>query len=420
MIRLPFIVVLLAVIAFPLTAPTPEPAAAQAGGMVDCAELYQQALVDMMAHCFDAQPGTVCGASGSVTITMESGQVATGAGASARINGVASLALEASEDSGWPLASFTLPDAFDQRKSAAVLVMGPAELSFASDSSLTPGAAFTLATANAPLCRDLPVPGVLVQSPTESLTQLRINDTDVMVNGTALISTRSGGTLNVSALTRETILGQSGTVVFAGYGVSVMGEFAGEIAPYAEHQVANLPVQILPEMPLIALPGNATTNTELSLYTQPGEAYYSNTTIRAGLPVSVFGRDGSGNWLHVRTYQGASGWMPAYGLDVNVPVALPVYDEAPAAPIRPFGSVQGYIKTTYEHNNLREGPGEAFPIVETVPLLTDLALYGRSPDGNWLYVETLDGARAWVNTVVVSNSTPYSLEDLPIPPEVTQ
>jgi hypothetical protein len=51
-------------------------------------------------------------------------------------------------------------------------------------------------------------------------------------------------------------------------------------------------------------------------------------------------------------------------------------------------------------------------------LWTDLALYGRSPDDQWLLVETLDThQRAWINTVLVSPTTPFPLADLPYPPE---
>ena len=55
-------------------------------------------------------------------------------------------------------------------------------------------------------------------------------------------------------------------------------------------------------------------------------------------------------------------------------------------------------------------------MVATVPFWTDLALYGRSADGQWLYVETGDGVRAWISTLLISPSTPYSLAELPYAP----
>lgn len=415
-----WIAVIIAVITGAAAAPTAPPRVHAQDSTLTCAQIYQQALADMMAHCYNLAPGTVCGATGDVTITTVSGQTATGAGASARLNGVATLELGDTGDT-WPLASFALPDPFDARKTTTVIVLGPARVQFDDAAALPPGTAFALETASAPLCSDLPYPGVLVQSAESSLTNLRINDTEVMVNGMALISTRTGGTLQVNALTKETVLGQSGTVVFAGYGVSVTGEFAGEVAPYDAARVANLPVQILPRMQRVALPGNATVTKSMNLYFEPGPEYYGSTIIAEGLPVNVFGRDDSGQWLYIRSYEGYEGWLPAYVLAVDVSGDLPVLAETPPALSRPFGSVQTYIKTSYENNNLREGPGEQFAIVKSVPLWTDLALYGRSPDGDWLLVETLDDElRGWLNVALVSNATPYTLSELPLPPDMVE
>jgi hypothetical protein len=70
--------------------------------------------------------------------------------------------------------------------------------------SLTPGAAFSLMSA-APLCSDLPRPGVLVQSAENSLTLLNVNGVDLAINGMALIQAHDDFSLTVNALARETI-----------------------------------------------------------------------------------------------------------------------------------------------------------------------------------------------------------------------
>ncbi len=401
------------------TLDTPRDPAAAQDASLSCASLYQNALIDMMAHCFDAQSGTACVASGDVTITMASGQSVNGPGSTAWLNGAGSLRLANGDGSAWPMATFTLPDPLNRRLQATVIVLGPAEVTFTPATDLPVGAAFTLQTASAPTCAELPYPGVLIQSPAGSLTMLRINDTDIAVNGMALISTRSGGTLQVNALTRETILGQSGTVIFAGYTTSTLGTFAGDVTPYDANRVAHLPIEILPDMQRVTLPGHAMLTEAMYLHTAPGLEYYSLTIVQPGIPVTVFGRDTSGEWLHIRTYDGEAGWMPAYVLDTHIAGDIPVYDDAPPDPIRPFGAAQGYIKTASEFNNLRSGPGAGYDVVATVPFWTDLALYGRSLDDQWLLVETLDGERAWINAEIVSPSTPYAIEELPYPPELT-
>jgi SH3-like domain-containing protein len=396
-----------------LNAPA-SPAVAQDDGA--CHALYQAALVDMMAHCFSIQSGTACSVSGDVTIAMASGQEVNGPGGAARLSGVGALHALPGDGSAWSMASLTIPDPLDARKVATLLVLGPLDLTFEADPALPAGAVFTIKGGADPFpCSDLPRPGVLVQSPPNMLTLLRANGIDVAVNGLALIHPLNGG-IEVASLAKETILGQTGTVVFAGYGVQASGDSVSPVVPYDPASVAYLPVEILPEMTAIALPGNATVKATLTLFSRPAAESYTNTMVKAGLPVSVFGRSADDQWLYIRTYDGQLGWFPNASLDVSVPGELPVLTDAPPSPIRPFGSMQGLIKTSAEYNNLREGPGESYAIVATVPLWTDLTLYGRSTDDQWLYVETQDGQRAWISVLLVSPSTPYTLNELPYPP----
>jgi hypothetical protein len=409
--------VVLGMIIAALILPAGVPALAQDGGEQSCSAIFQAALTGMMAHCFGQSAGIACAASGDVLIEMASGQVVSGPGSAARISGVAAIRAQPAE--AWSIASVYAPDMLDPQKYAALLLFGPSSVEFQHDASLPDGAIFTLTNAAAPApCADLAMPGVLVQSPENSLTLLRVNGTDLAINGMAAIRANDDGSLTVSALSRETILGQSGTVIFAGYSAQAQGEVASAVTPYDPAQVGRVPTQILPKMDVIPLPGNAMVQQEMNLFSRPDPAAYTNTMVKAGLPVSVLGRNSAGDFLNIRTYDGALGWFPASALQVNVPGDMPVYDTNPPTPIRPFGSIQAYLVTKEELNNLRAGPGEQYDIVATVPLWTELALYGRSPDDQWLLVEMLDtGLRAWINVVLISASTPFTLSELPYPPE---
>lgn len=401
----------------PVFAQQPDPL-----GSASCAAIYDAAMVDMMANCFGKPTETVCVASGSGQIEMASGQVIdNGPGSAARLSGVSAVRTLPGESSAWSLANFSVPDMLDAQKAAMMLVIGPAELTFDTASGLPLGTAFNLSNADAPFpCEGLPHPGVLVQTAEDSLLLVRVNGTDLAINGMALIWSLDDNSLMVLSLTRETILGQTGTVVFAGYMVRALADAVSEVVPYDWAAVRNLPTEILPTMDVIGVPGNATVRERINIHTRPDPANYTNFMVAAGLPVTVLGTNSAGDWLHVRTYEGVVGWMPTYYLTINVPgdVQIPVYDEAPPPPIRPFGSIQGYVKTNAEYNNLRAGPAASYDIVVTVPLWTDLALYGRSLDDEWLLVETLDGERGWIATFLISNSTPYTLSELPYPPEM--
>lgn len=381
-----------------------------------CAAVYQAAMTGMMEHCFAASPESACVAAGDVTLTMQSGQQVAGAGSRARLGGLAALRARPGDGTAWGLASLTVPDLVNSQRAATLLVLGPAELVFDKEPALSPGAAFALQAAAEPFpCDGVARPGVLIQSPPNVLTLLRVNGHDLAVNGLALLN-RDGDALIVSALTRETILSASGTVVFAGYSVAVSAEGVSAAAPYDPALVAHLPTEVLPVIEVVALPGNADVIQASSLFSRPLFAAATNSQVRAGLPVNVLGRSSDGQWLHVRTYDGQLGWMPLAALDVHVPGEMPVYDEAPAFPVRPFGSMHSVVRTDAERNILRAGPGQGFEMVTTVPFWTDLAVYGRSADGQWLYVETGDGVRAWISTQLISPSTPYSLNELPYAP----
>lgn len=381
-----------------------------------CAAIYQAATVSLMEHCFAAPLETACIAAGDVTIEMQSGQTVTGAGSRARLGGVAALRALPGDSTAWSLASLTVPDLVSSQQAATLIVLGPAELVFDESPDMQPGAAFTLQAPAEPFpCDGVARPGVLIQSPPNALTLLRANGYVMAVNGLALLSV-DGDALIVSALTRETVLAQSGAVIFAGHSVTVSAGGVTPAAPYDPALVAHLPTEVLPVIEVVALPGSAEVIQPTPLFSRPMPAATTNAQVRAGLPVGVLGRSSDGQWLHVRTYDGQFGWVPLAALDVRVPGEMPVYDEAPPFPVRPFGSMQGTVKTDAERNILRAGPGQEYEMVATVPFWTDLALYGRSADGQWLYVETSDGVRAWISTLLISPSTPYSLAELPYAP----
>ncbi|GEM_PF-3085655 len=389
----------------------------RAQGDDQCAALYQAGTIALMTHCFGAPVGTVCAAADAVQIEMQSGQVLEQAGSKAHLAGVSAVRALPGDGSAWGLAQVSLPDPLDARRSAVLILLGPADVVFEPTPARSPEILLSLSAPAEPFpCDGLPRPGLLVQSPPNAITLLRVNGIGLAVNGLALLQ-MDGATLLVSALTRETILSESGTVIFAGYAARVGAEGVSPVTPYDPAWVAHLPTEVLPRIEVVALPGNALLTVEATLFSRPALEAYTNTVIRAGLPVNVLGRSADGEWLAVRSYDGALGWMPRDALDVRVPGEIPVVEGSPRPPARPFGAVYGYVETNAEYNNLRDGPGQQYAIVATVPFRTALSLYGRSRDDQWLYVELTDGTRAWINADLISPGTPYPRDELPYVPE---
>lgn len=380
----------------------------------DCDAMLQDAIAATIERCAALDGAVACAAAGDVSLVG-----ADGADHTAALPDL--TALHVGSDGGpWSVARLNLPDRHVAGQAAALIVFGPATLTFEDAPNLAPGAAFTLETANgAGPCEGLPFPGVVVQAPEKNLALLRVNGIDLAVNGTAVIHAPSGEGTTISALTRETILGDTGVVVFAGYRVAVEDGAIGTPEPYDPERLANLPAAILPRMELVTAPGSATVREPTVLHLRPEASAYTGTRVPVGLPVNAFGTDASGAWLYVRTYDGLTGWVPREVLDEDFG-SLPTLDAPPAPPTRPFGPAYARGATTSERNNLRAGPGTHTEIVDTLPTGTALTVYARNETGDWLLVEADGGTRAWISATLFRASTPFVLAELPVAPDETE
>jgi len=392
--------------------PAPAPVGAQADEN-SCRAVYLAAVTSLAQECAEMQNGTVCAGTNGVTLQTFGGQQVAQAGGAVQVRSISRIDALAGDE--WPLVVLHLPDAVNAQNYATLLVLGNATLTFAENAN---GLAFDLKTGESPLpCADLPQPGVLVQSPANSLTLLHVNGVDIAVNGTAIITAPENQGVTISSLSREAILSQSGTVIFAGYQSTVTGDTASEVGFYAGDTLKNIPIEVLPVMELIALPGNGTVLQDVNLCLRPAAESYTSATAQAGLPVNLFGQDSTSQWVYVRTYDGLMGWMPRNYLDLKTSGDIPVLAEAPTLPARPFGPIQGRGYLNAEQNNLRSGPGQDYEIVARLPVNTEVLVFGRNPDGTWLLVETLDGTRAWLNADLLSPSTQFDTALLPLSPE---
>ena len=321
---------------------------------------------------------------------------------------------------GWSVAWMNVVSSRQTPNQLAVLmIFGPASLTFEDAADLGPGAAFTLTSSEQlSACGNLPLPGVLVQSPDKALTLLRINGIDLAVNGTTLIHASEDEGTTISAITRETILGDTGVVAFAGYSVTVAPDGTiGEVAPYDPARVSNLPVVVLPRMDVVPAPGGGSIVEDTVLHLRPAANAYTGTRVRVGLPVNAFGQDSTGEWLYIRTYDGLTGWVPRSAIEGEFTPDMPVFDTAPAPPERPFGPLYARGVTTSPLNNLRAGPGEQYEIVGQLSSGEPLEVYGRDTQGYWLQVQTADGLRAWISAALFQASTPFDADELPISPD---
>jgi len=375
----------------------------------ECQSVYDTAVRDVLEYCLWAENNTACAASGAVTLEAEDGATMMEIGGTMAMEAIALVRAD-SDNSAWSIASLRLADSIDPLDFTTLLLLGPASLEFERVLDYPPGAAFNLFTDSEPLpCSKLPRPGLLVQAPAKNLALLRGNGVALAINGTAMLHTDEDGNLTVSAIIRETIQGDM--IIFSGYSAHKT-----KIVPFDPDSLAHLPVEVLPRIDQVPLPGSAVVQEQTALHLRPHPEAYRSTLVRAGSRVNIFGQ--SEDWLMVRLVDGEMGWLSHDVLELDVPGAIPVMDEPPAKPQRPFGPVLARGVTTADTNNLRDGPGQEYAIAVQLPPNAALDIYARSLDDDWLLVETTAGIRAWINVTLVKPNTPFNLEDLPYSPDM--
>ncbi len=412
--------ILLVILAIIGSFPTIAPAQAQSGDALNCQAVYMAAESAVLANCAAMSLGTVCAASGSVTVETTDGQTVSATGSAVPLVMAKTIQVGPGDGTAWNLALIYLPISNTSRDYVTLVVVGPAVLDIQTVNKYLPGAAFTLSSEAQPSpCGDLARPGVMVQSLDKILTMLNVNGVDLAINGSVVLQ-GSGGNLTVNALSHETILSKTGSVIFAGYAQTIAPDgSAAPPAPYVMADVANLPIEIMPHMERIPLPGNAVPAEDLPLHRHPDPATYTNDVAEAGLPLNVLGQNPAGDWLYIVTYEGLTGWVPAMWIGWVPPdgLVMPSFEDAPPAPVRPYGPVQGQGITTYETNNIRSGPGEDYDIVVRLPLNTKIDIYARSPDNQWYLIGLQDGSRAWISVSIVQALTEFTITDMPYSPD---
>lgn len=145
---------------------------------------------------------------------------------------------------------------------------------------------------------------------------------------------------------------------------------------------------------------------DLNVRSGPGTDYERLGLLPAGTSVTVTGRNAAGDWLQVES-SGSTGWVAGWlgriSGDTN---SLPVIgepaseDQGETAPVpdSPSGDVPGDALmegVTLNTLRMRTGPDTSYPQVDTVPYNISVAVYGRSEDSQWLYIE-YNGQRGWV------------------------
>ncbi len=298
----------------------------------------------------------------------------------------------------------------------AVYVVGEAELVRDSADDLPPWGAFTVA-ATGQFCAGGGHPaGVLLQSPLGNPTLIQVDGVRLTLTGTAFLARDEIGLA-------MTII-EGGAEVVGGPRLAPGARWTsgtGAAVPYDAATVRTLPLESLPRVPRIPLPGAATVIEPSPLYAAPDDDSAELAfEIPAESVLSIFGADLTGTWRHVRTPDGLEGWVPQGALSGNPVGTLPAYNATPQPLTRPPGPVYARGGTGFGAVRLRMAPGDNAGVLTELPANLSLLIYGRSPDAAWVYVELeapIEGYTAgWASVPVIDLPEGLRLAELPIWP----
>lgn len=164
-----------------------------------------------------------------------------------------------------------------------------------------------------------------------------------------------------------------------------------------------------------------TSAAETTIRQGPGDSYGVTEVVAQGELAAVLGTDSSRNWLFIITIKNTRGWIPQS--DARI---LGTLDEAPVLPPNPLtliaqkaaaaisGANSGAsapapvadldklnpvatARVSSEVLNMRQRPGPDYPLLDTLPANTEVAVLGLNRDREWALVANAEGKTGWVS-----------------------
>ncbi len=285
-----------------------------------------------------------------------------------------------------------------------------------------------------PACVDVPRSVFIAQVVQDNVaTRVVVNGVSIDLLGAMVVYTTPDATVFASLYGGLRILVAGTTTVFwAGQQISIPfsgGDYSSPAgAPLGAvlldtAALANLPLALLDHPIIMPQPGFVSTQGLVNLRAAPSTDAALLAEVPTGVILSVLGSNPAGDWYHVQTTFGLSGWMFAELLSQNVGTISATYENTPGAPVR-FGTPTLTATVIAPDGvNLRDAPDVTFNAVSLVPFGAAVNLVARSPYSPWVSVD-YNGITGWL--ALITLETNAYIDALPIdynvppPPEPTR
>jgi uncharacterized protein YraI len=271
---------------------------------------------------------------------------------------------------------------------------------------------------NAQTCSDVPNNVFIAQVIQDNTTtRVVINGVSIDLLGAMAVYTTPDATVFASLYGGLRILAAGTTTVFwAGQQISVPYSDGNYTAPTSapfgaalldEAALMNLPLALLDRPIIMPQSGVVSTQGQVNLRAAPSTDAALLAEVPPGVILSVLGSNPAGDWYHVQTTFGLSGWMFAELLTQNVGTITAVYENTPSAPARPsIPNLTGTVNA-----------------IGLVPFGATVNLVARSPYSPWIRVD-YNGVTGWVALITLDTNAYIDAlpidYDVPPPPEPTR
>lgn len=157
----------------------------------------------------------------------------------------------------------------------------------------------------------------------------------------------------------------------------------------------------------------------------PGERFEQIAVLNEDESARVIGTDEFGDWYEIRTDDGQEGWVAAsvvetFGGRIG-PTASPT--PRPRITAEP-GTTQ--LRVTIHLAYVRSGPGQNYPVIDTVSGESTVTVLGQASNGTWFNIRLSNGRAGWIGATVtepVGGWTPDEIGiagTIPAPPPTPQ
>ncbi len=143
--------------------------------------------------------------------------------------------------------------------------------------------------------------------------------------------------------------------------------------------IPKTPVTDKAKPPILAMPIEGITTTEINIRAQPSTASAALGAISIFTKVQIIGRDSTGSWYQI-TYADSAGWVRAEYVQVDTGDEIPVVTAATR-------SASGISALVIQKINVRKGPGTNFEALGTLNPNDVIFIIGKDQSGAWVQIE---------------------------------